>query len=120
MYSHWYVATVHIGLSPHDFPGLELRHHQYVLLFENIVRFVSCLVLWLQIYGEFLCKQTESRFFSDEKMKFMRVERLWAARRQVAFRKISLVRGLSVHAENMMAASIKAVLFKNLCISRFG
>ena len=54
---------IHIRLSPHDFSGLELRHHQYVFLFKNIVRFVSCFVLWLQIYREFLCMQTKSQFF---------------------------------------------------------
>jgi hypothetical protein len=54
---------IHIRLSPHDFSGLELRHHQYVFLFKNIVWFVSCFVLWLQIYREFLCMQTKSQFF---------------------------------------------------------
>ncbi|EGG58130.1 hypothetical protein HMPREF9442_00023 [Paraprevotella xylaniphila YIT 11841] len=29
--------VIHIRLVPHDFSGLELRHHQYVFLFENIV-----------------------------------------------------------------------------------
>ena len=55
--------NTHTGLAPHDFCGLELRHHQYVFLFKYIVFLSFVYRLRLQIYGESFNPQTKSQFF---------------------------------------------------------
>ena len=55
--------NTHTGLAPHDFCGLELRHHQYVFLFKYIVFLSFVYRFRLQIYGDSFNLQTKPEFF---------------------------------------------------------
>lgn len=55
--------NTHTGLAPHDFCGLELRHHQYVFLFKYIVFLSFVYRFRLQMYGDSFNLQTKPEFF---------------------------------------------------------